>query len=131
MGVSFSQVLLGVHTAIEFLAGGALFATGIASMDPEEGTKISATNKLWKRWHASGLLALGYVGLLGLGVVGDGKSNTRTLAVQACGILHGMAGLAQVLALRDGLGTVHGATVLNLHLWMGVGFASVQMGWMK
>ena len=129
MGISFSQLLFGAHTAMEVVAGGLIYTTGVASIDPVEGKKRSGSDKLWKRWHASGLLALGYVGLIGLGVVGDGKAKTKKFALETCGIFHGLAALAPMVALRDGLSTVTDATVLNLHLWMAAGFGALQAGW--
>lgn len=127
MGISFSQLLLGAHTAMELIAGSALFLTGVASVDPVEGKKRSPTDKLYKRWHAAGLLSLGYVGLLGLGVVGDGQDNTKKNAIDSCAIFQGLAGLAQLLAFRDGQNTLMDATLLNMHMWMAIGFGSLKM----
>jgi hypothetical protein len=75
---------------------------------------------------------MGYVGLLGLGAVGDGQANTTKFAVESCGIFHALAAGAQVLALlEDGIGSTKGATIFNLHLWVAVGFCSIKLGWLK
>ena len=39
----------------------------------------------------------------------------------------GLAGLAQIMAVGDGLSTVSDATLLNLHLWIAAGFGAIHM----
>ena len=127
MGASVSQevLLLGTHAAMEIVAGTVLFTTGVVLFDPIEGKKTSPTDKLWKRWHACGLLIMGYVGLLGLGIVGDGQDNTTKHAVDICGIFHGLASVAQLLAYKDGQDTFLKASLFQVHMWMTIGFVTL------
>jgi hypothetical protein len=125
MGASFSQYLLGFHTLLELGVGSFLFATGRVTpdMDPEESQKCSGRDKLWKRWHASGLLGFGYIGYLGFT-----NQVVKPQCVQVCAIFHALAASAMVLAAQESALTWKEATVGNIHLYIALGFSAVALG---
>ena len=123
MGAAPSSYLLGFHIAVEFLAGTFLFWNGTADFDPEEARKRTGRAKLWKRWHASGLLAIGYVGYIGFSM-----PEFKIEACKACGLFHMLASVASMLAFSDGTVGANQAFLHNPHLYLGVGFAAVAFG---
>jgi hypothetical protein len=123
MGASFSQYLLGFHTLLELGVGSSLFATGQVMSDPEESRKCSGRDKLWKRWHASGLLGFGYIGYLGFT-----NQVVKPQCVQVCAIFHALAASAMVLAAQESALTWKEATVGNIHLYIALGFSAVALG---
>jgi hypothetical protein len=128
MGITFSQILLGFHTLLELAAGSPIYANGKVSpkMDPEESKKDSPRDKVWKRWHASGLLAMAYVGYIGL--KDDGA---KTPAVEACTLFHSLCAGVSFLAWAEGTMSLKEATVGNVHLHLALGFGAVRLGLMS
>ena len=61
MGVNASTFLLGFHTILEFVAGSTIFYSGKA-FGVDDHKKHTATDKMWRRWQAAGLLTMSYVG---------------------------------------------------------------------
>jgi hypothetical protein len=125
MGASVSLCLLGFHTVLELGAGSAIFATGQISpgMDPKESLKCSGRDRLWKRFHASGLLAMSYVGYIGLA-----NPEVKPHCVHVCALFHAAAASAMVLAAQEGELPWRDATVGNLHIYIALGFAAVGLG---
>jgi hypothetical protein len=124
MGASVSTCLLGLHTAIELGSGTVVFWTGNAgSADPAESKKNTGRDKMWKRWHASGLLALGYVGYLGLT-----KPELTSISCQLCGMFHSLATLSVILAYQDSTVDFIQAVPYNLHAYFALGFGAVVFG---
>jgi HD-like signal output (HDOD) protein len=92
-------------------------------MDPEEARKTTGRDKLWKRWQASGLLAMSFVGYLGLT-----KPELKESTCQTCGIFHSLASLALFAAYQDSTVDFNQAFLQNPHLYIAVGFASIVFG---
>ena len=124
MGVSFSSCLFGIHTLIETKPGLMIFYKGTTeSLDPIEGKKCTGRDKLWKRWHASGLLAMAHVGYLGMI-----KPEYQLSACTICGTFHTMGTVAMLLAYQDGTVSLKDALPLNVHLYCAGMFAAISFG---
>jgi hypothetical protein len=126
MGASVSTYLLGFHMLLECGAGFTIFQSGAApaSADPDEALKTTGRDKLWKRWHASGLLAMAYVGYLGV----TQPESLKMPAIQTCGIFHSFALISSILAYQDSTINLNQALWQNVHLYVAIGFASVAVG---
>jgi hypothetical protein len=126
MVASFSTYLLGFHTLLECGAGFTIFQSGTVpdSVDPQEALKTTGRDKLWKRWHASGLLAMAYVGYLGI----TQPEHFQMAAVQTCGIFHSVAAIAGLLAYKDSTLSFNEGVSQNIHIYVGIGFALVGVG---
>jgi hypothetical protein len=120
MGISISTLLLGFHTVLEGAVGPLLFVLG---KPPDAKKPYSGEDKLWKRWHSAGLVAMGYVGYLGLT-----QDAIKPFAMQTCAIFHATAGLAQIVAVMDGTQTVKEGVFTNMHLFVAMGFGAALLG---
>jgi hypothetical protein len=128
MGLTLSQMLFGFHTFLEVGVGSVIFATGIVptSADPIAAEKTTGNDKLWKRFHAVGLLSMAYIGAVGLA---PNDESSKTLALEVCGLFHSLAMLVPMLALNDGIGSLKEATIFNVHLYVALGFGAVRFGY--
>ena len=79
--------------------------------------------RLWKRWQSCGLLALAHVGYLGVTDPGAERN-----AIATCMVFHSLAGVAVMWAYKEGGATWNEAVSTNLHMYLGMGFASVHFG---
>ena len=120
MGISISTLLLGFHTVLEGGFGALIFVSG---KPPDAKNPYSGEDKLWKRWHAAGLVAMAYMGYLGLT-----QAALKPFAIQTCAVFHGTAGLAQIMAVVDGTQSVKEGVLTNMHLFVAVGFGAALLG---
>lgn len=125
MGISISTLLLGFHTVLECVAGLTLFVLG-KPPDASNKKPFTGEDKLWKRWHASGLIAMGYLGYAGLT-----QPDLKPFVLQTCMLFHGTAGLAQLVAVKEGSQSVKEGVFGNMHMYIALGFAAAVLGYVE
>jgi hypothetical protein len=134
MGTAPSTLLLGVHSLVELGAGIAIFITGKIpeGVAKGEAAHTSPTDRLWKRWQAAGLIALAYVGYLGLSPSTtsskEGSDAVNKAAIQTCFLFHSAATAAMCFAKQENLLSWKELTVSNIHLYLMLGFGAAAAG---
>jgi hypothetical protein len=128
----YSSVVLGLHTALELSAGALIGYQGhYRNAVPRQGAlvAVSGPSKLFARWHACGLLAVGIAGALGLSYDASTPEGAavRTVVLTICMCFHFLAGLAMVAATQDAeddggamVMTWPSATLTNIHFYFGL-----------
>jgi hypothetical protein len=133
-------VVMVLHTILEIGVGLMMFVSGESSTAGAGEAEIkNGAYRLYKRWHAAGLISMGLLGLLGAChsySTSEGKA-VRKVVVLVCCTFHTLAMIAMFIAAAvedvmviDGeeeelVQTWAGATVANIHLWFAFMFGCV------
>ena len=113
--------MLFTHTGIELLAGSMLFIRGEAGgVDAKK--KVTAEDRMYRRWHGAGLLSLAFMG--GLALRSSSEAGV-TLTLRVCCLFHALASAVGFAKVLEGDGGGWKMALLNPHNAIAVGFACV------